>query len=99
MLFRSGEAVFPVDLLVTFADGSRVREHWDGRDRWKLYAWDRSAAAVSAEVDPDRVLLLDIDRTNNSRSVAPQTAKAARQWSARWFLWLQDLVQTYAFFV
>lgn len=99
MVQRRGEAVFPVDLLVIFADGSRVREHWDGRERWKLYAWDRSAAAVSAEADPDRVLLLDIDRTNNSLTLAPQTEKAARQWSARWFLWLQDLVQTYAFFV
>ena len=36
-----GEAVFPVDVEVTFADGSRAREHWDGRDRWKLYTWDR----------------------------------------------------------
>jgi hypothetical protein len=45
------------------------------------------------------VLLLDIDRTNNSRTLTPQTNTAARQWTARWFLWLQDLVQTYAFFV
>ena len=99
MVQRRGEALFPVDVQVTFDDGSRVREHWDGRERWKLYTWDRSAAAVSAEVDPDSVLLLDIDRTNNSRTLAPQTGKAARQWTARWFLWLQDLVQTYAFFV
>jgi hypothetical protein len=99
MVQRRGEALFPVDVQVIFDDGSRVREHWDGRERWKLYTWDRSAAAVSAEVDPDNVLLLDIDRTNNSRTLAPQTNKAARQWTARWFLWLQDLVQTYAFFV
>ena len=99
MVQRRGEALFPVDVQVIFDDGSRVREHWDGRERWKLYTWDRSAAAVSAEVDPDNVLLLDIDRTNNSRTLTPQTNKAARQWTARWFLWLQDLVQTYAFFV
>jgi hypothetical protein len=99
MVQRRGEALFPVDVQVMFDDGSRVREHWDGRERWKLYTWDRRAAAVSAEVDPDSVLLLDIDRTNNSRTLAPQTGKAARQWTARWFLWLQDLVQTYAFFV
>ena len=45
---RRGEGgCFPVDLFVMFADGSRVREHWDGRERWKLYTWDRPAAAVS----------------------------------------------------
>ena len=72
MVQRRGEALFPVDVQVMFEDGSRVREHWDGRERWKLYTWDRSAAAVSAEVDPDNVLLLDIDRTNNSRTLAPR---------------------------
>jgi aminopeptidase N len=96
---RLGEAVFPVDVEVTFADGSKVREHWDGRDRWKLFAWDRPAAAVSAEVDPDQVLLLDVNRTNNSRTLAPQATKAARQWAGRWLVWFQDLVMTYAFYV
>ena len=34
---RYGEATFPIDVLVTFKDGERVTEHWDGKDRWKLY--------------------------------------------------------------
>jgi hypothetical protein len=45
------------------------------------------------------VLLLDINRTNNSRTLAPQAAKAARQWAGRWLVWFQDLVMTYAFYV
>jgi peptidase M1-like protein len=96
---RLGEAIFPVDVEAIFADGSRAREHWDGRDRWKAYSWDRPVPLVSAEVDPDHVLLLDIDRTNNSRTVAPESAKAARQWAGRWLIWFQDLVLTYAFYV
>jgi len=95
---RRGEAVFPVDVLVRFADGSSAREHWNGRDRWTLFTYDRPSPAVSAEVDPDRVLLLDVDATNNSRTLAPVTAKAARHWAARWLVWAQDLVMTYAFF-
>ena len=96
---RRGEALFPVDVLVTFADGARAREHWDGRERWKLYTFDHPAAAVSAEVDPDHVLLLDIDRTNNSRTLAPEAGAASVRWAARWMIWLQDMVLTYAFFV
>ena len=96
---RPGEAVFPVDLLVRFADGSAARERWDGRDRWKLFAYDRPAAAVSAEVDPDHVLVLDVNRTNNSREIAPDTRRAGRQWAGRWWIWLQDLVITYGFFL
>src|SRR5260370_24407129 len=33
---RYGEALFPVDLLVTFKSGEKITEHWNGRDRWRL---------------------------------------------------------------
>jgi hypothetical protein len=96
---RLGDGLFPMTLVVTFADGSTARERWDGRDRWKLYAYDRTAAAVSAEIDPDHVLLLDLNRVNNSRAVSSSAPKAARQWAGRWMIWLQDLTLTYGFFI
>ena len=96
---RRGDGVFPVTLLVTFEDGSTARERWEGRDRWKLFAFDRTAAAVSAEIDPERILLLDINRVNNSRSAVSTAPKAARQWAGRWLIWLQDLALTYGFFI
>jgi hypothetical protein len=96
---RFGEAVFPVDVLVRFADGTEVRERWDGRGRWKPYTYTRPAKAVSAVVDPGRVLLLDVNTTNNSRTLAPEAGPAAKKWSLRWMVWLQDLLMTYGFFV
>jgi len=93
---RYGEAIFPVDVLVTFASGERVTEHWDGKDRWKLYAYDRPSPVVSAQVDPNRVLLLDLDYTNNSRTLAPQGRSAATTWSMTWMLWLQDCLLSWA---
>jgi hypothetical protein len=56
----------------------------------------RSASAV---VDPDRVLLLDVDTTNNSRTLSPAAGRAATKWAAKWIVWLQDVLATYAFFV
>jgi hypothetical protein len=96
---RYGEAVFPVDVLVTFDSGESIRERWDGRDRWKAFVYDRPDRAVSVEVDPDRVLLLDVNYTNNSRTLKPAAAPAATKWSLTWMLWLQDLMMTWAFFV
>jgi aminopeptidase N len=87
---RYGEALFPVDVLVTFRDGERVTEHWDGQDRWKLYTYDRPSAALTAQVDPERVLLLDVDYTNNSRTLEPKADAAATKWSLTWLVWLQD---------
>jgi len=93
---RYGEAIFPVDVLVTFENGERVTERWDGRDRWKLFVYERPARASSAVVDPNRVLLLDVNPINNSRTLAPRGRQAARKWSATWFVWLQDCLLSWA---
>jgi hypothetical protein len=87
---RYGEAIFPVEIVVAFDSGEQVTERWDGRDRWKAFSYDRGARAVSAVVDPNRVLLLDVNYTNNSMTLEPATSTAATRWSARWLIWLEE---------
>jgi hypothetical protein len=96
---RYGEAIFPVDVLVTFANGDQVTERWDGRDRWQLYTYDRGVKARSAIVDPNHVLLLDVNYTNNSQTLEPKGQQAAARWSMRWMIWLQDALLSWGFFV
>ena len=96
---RYGEATFPVNVRVTFEDGEQAVEPWDGRDRWRDFAYTRTARAVTAEVDPEEVLLLDISRTNNSRTLKPQGDAAAAKWSLKWMVWLQDQLLSWGFFL
>ena len=93
---RFGEAVFPVDVLVTFENGERVTERWDGRERWTTYLYERPSRALQAQVDPNRVLLLDVNATNNSRTLRPQGRRAATKWSAKWLVWLEDCLLSWA---
>jgi len=93
---RYGEAIFPIDVRVTFANGEKVDQRWNGGDRWKLFTYDRPSRAVSAQVDPDRVLLLDVNSTNNSKTLTPRGAQAATKWSLKWMVWLQDLLLSWA---
>jgi hypothetical protein len=51
------------------------------------------------QVDPERVLLLDVNYTNNSRTMQPRSEDAGLKWSLTWMVWLQDLMITYGFFV
>jgi hypothetical protein len=51
------------------------------------------------QVDPDHVLLLDVNYTNNSATMTPKAGSAARKWSLTWLVWLQDHLLTYGFFV
>lgn len=95
---RYGEAVFPVEIVTTFDNGEQVREQWDGRDRWRAYTYDRAATVRTVQIDPERVLLLDVNYTNNTWSAAPRAAEAAHKWSLAWMVWLQDLMMTWMFF-
>jgi aminopeptidase N len=87
---RYGEAIFPVDVAITFADGEQIAEHWDGADRWRAFTYERGTRVTSAEVDPERVLLLDVNFTNNSRTVDSSAESAATRWSLVWLIWIQD---------
>ena len=93
---RYGEALFPVDVAITFSGGERVIEHWDGVDRWKAYTYERAGEVQSAEVDPNHVLLLDANWTNNSMTLDPQARRAAAKWSLTWLAWLQDALLAWA---
>jgi aminopeptidase N len=96
---RYGEAVFPVDIVTTFANGERVKETWKGEERRVVYRYDRPDRGTTVQVDPDRQLLLDIAYTNNSRTMAPRRDDASLKWSLNWMVWLQQVMLTYAFFV
>jgi len=65
-LRRKGDFVLPVTVEVVFEDGTRLREHWDGIDRWKRFSYARRSKVTSAEIDPDHSVLLDADLFNNS---------------------------------
>jgi hypothetical protein len=95
---RYGDGIFPVTVLVTFSDGGQTRVSWDGGGRWKMVSVDHGSAAVSAQVDPDQILLLDTNFTNNSFTTEPLAARAATKWASKWMVWLQDQLLTWAFF-
>lgn len=96
---RFGEATFPVEVATTFANGERAIERWDGVDRRAVFVYERPARASLVQIDPRRVLLLDVNYANNSRMAQPRSAEASLKWAAKWMTWLQDLMLTYAFFV
>jgi len=96
---RYGEATFPIDIVTTFENGETIKDTWDGEDRRVIHVYERPSKALSVQVDPDHVLLLDINYTNNSRTLAPRTGEASVKWALTWMTWLQDMMLTYAFFV
>ncbi len=66
LVHRKGDFVFPVDVLIRFDNGESITEHWDGKDRWVRYTYDKKAQLVSAQIDPEHAVALDKDFFNNS---------------------------------
>jgi hypothetical protein len=95
---RFGDGIFPVDVRVTFADGSRVTERWSGKDRWRAFDYRLKVPVTTVEVDPDRVLMLDVRYTNNSWTSQPKAAEASQRWSLRWLTWMEEVLLSYAYF-
>ena len=82
---------------VTFDDGTVVDEEWDGRSRWARFRYEGMAEVVEVAVDPEHVLVLDTDYTNNSWTAEPQARFAARKWAAKWMIWVQSLLEFFSF--
>jgi hypothetical protein len=90
---RRGTLSFPVDVELTFADGSTHRERWDAEEGWRRLTWHGPSALVSAVVDPDGRLLVDSNPSNNfgappgagrtpsvRPTAAPRTLERATYW-------------------
>jgi hypothetical protein len=95
---RWGEGVFPVTVEIRFTDGERLVEQWDGKDRWKRYAYTRAGKVDEVRIDPDHQLVLDIDSTNNSWMRRSQADVAATKWASKWVVWVQATLEAFAFF-
>jgi hypothetical protein len=85
-----------VPLLVRFEDGSEARSFVDGRAERSVASFDSASPARSATIDPDLVMLIDADRSNNGLFLrgAPQDRMGLRL-VMNWVIWLQHAMFTY----
>jgi hypothetical protein len=91
---RFGDAVWPVEVVFTFADGSTLSRPWSGAEQWVRWTL-RGPKLVSAEVDPGEKCLLDGNRLNNGLRTEPD-ARASRAWTTRLMFWAQNLLETFS---
>ena len=91
--YASGRSL-PV--LIRFEDGTEVRDWWDGRQAAAELRYVSASRGVVASVDPDVFLVLDADRTNNTRTLQRHVDPIGVRMALRWILWLQDAMVTYS---
>ena len=77
-IHRKSDFVFPVEVDVKFDNGEKVRERWDGQERWVRYTYQKGAKVQSVEIDPDHKIEFDRNNFNNSYIVKAVRAPARK---------------------
>ena len=95
---RKGDWVFPVEILVTFEDGSTQTLHWSGAEGLRIFEFAGPSKVVSAQIDPQQRLGLDIDLNNNSLTLQPERAPLWK-YAAKAVFWIQHTLQTVSFLI
>ena len=72
LVCRQGTLVMPVDVELTFEDGTNQRIRWDGKgteddkeNTWARLPFHGSSPVAFAVIDPDHAVVVDQDPTNN----------------------------------
>jgi hypothetical protein len=92
VLRRRGDFILPVTVEIIFEDGTKLREQWDGADRWHRFTCTRSTKILSAEIDPDHLILLDRNLFNNSITTKANNLPT-RKLATLWITFQQLLAQ------
>lgn len=90
---NTGTVPVPVDVRVTFADGTTETVRWDDRTgaHWTRIQLERSSTIARVDVDPDHAILLGDDPLDWDRRLAPDT-RASWRAAARIGFWGQTMM-------
>lgn len=88
---RWGEVVIPVDVVIELGDGKKIKENWNGKERWHKIEMETDSEIKSAIVDPENKIVLDVNVNNNSLTAQTQDSVMVRLF-AQGLFWLETLV-------
>ena len=96
LVTRRGTLTFPVDIELTFADGSTERRRWEGDGESTRIRIEHRVALRGVVIDPDHNVLIDQNLLNNHATAPGQSGGGAPRTLERALYWTQLLVQQVA---
>lgn len=104
-LARHGTGVFEVGgdggrersmpVLVRFADDTELRDWFDGAAPSSTIVYTAKFPVVQAAVDPEMMLLLDVNRANNTVTTSSPIRPLGIRLALHWMAWLQHRMLAY----
>jgi hypothetical protein len=85
---RRYAAHVPQTLTVTFEDGSSQSLAFPEHERWHHYVFERAVRVKSAQLDPDRQVLLDLNKLDDGRA-REASHSASHRWTLEFKAWVE----------
>ena len=95
---RKGEIVLPTEIEIIFTDGTKKMIEWNGKERSKLFEFESTTRILSAQIDPEQKIYLDIDLNNNSYTWQPETS-VLWKYALKAMFWVQNVLQSASMFL
>lgn len=89
---RNEDGKMPVDVLVHFENGKELMLFWDGKARQRQFVLTENAKVLWATVDPKQKIYMDTNLNNNSLTLEPSSAPAAK-FAAKFLFWIENWMQ------
>ena len=97
-VYRLGEIVMPVEILVHFENGEEEMHYWNGKERAHELHFTGKGKVSWAKIDPENKILIDINLMNNSFTVE-RPKSVYRKISLKFMFFIQNLFQFFAMFI
>jgi hypothetical protein len=91
VIARRYAAHVPQTLVVQFADGTSETVQWPAEESWHRFVWEKPVKATSAQLDPKRSVLLDLNKLDDGRTREPSHLASTR-WTLEVSAWTQLLL-------
>ena len=89
---RNADGQMPVDIRVRFDNGKELTLFWDGKARQRTFTLTEKADVVWATVDPMQKIYMDTNLNNNSLTLEPSSAPAAK-FATKFLFWVENWMQ------
>jgi aminopeptidase N len=91
-LRRNGEIIIPVEVQIELENGEKLKESWNGKDKWVKLKLKTKAKIKSATLGPKYVNILDVNINNNALSTNPYRWPVFKFFSDYLF-WMESVIQ------
>lgn len=89
---RNADGQMPVEVRVHFESGKERTLYWDGKARQRTFTLTEKADVVWATVDPQQKIYMDTNLNNNSLTLEPSSAPAAK-FATKFLFWVENWMQ------